>query len=249
MQNLSPTPTFRRGAVQPVVCIQTGWELIKERFWLFVGMTFVAMFLGSMVPFGIILGPLMCGIYLALLQHRRGHPIEFGLLFKGFDYFGDSLVATLIQYVPMVMIIMPFYIVMYAGMFLIMPRNGGGEPDPASLFGFLGLLIVMMFVMFTLIMLISILFTFSYPLIVDRKMSGIDAVKNSAKAALANFWQLLALYVLNGLIMFVGLLLCYVGMFLAWPITFAAYEMAYEQVFGLSEAQGPNLPPPPPIFT
>lgn len=248
MQNLSPTPTFRRGAVQPVVCLQTGWELIRQRYWLFVGMATVAMILGSFVPFGLILGPLMCGFYLALFHHRRNQPIEFGLLFKGFDYFGESVIATLLHYVPMVMIIMPFYIVMYAGMFLMMPRSGG-DPDPASLFGFLAVLFLMMLVMFILIGLVSIIFTFSYPLIVDRKLSGIDAVKLSAKGAMANFLPLVGLWLLNGILMFIGMLLCYVGMFLAMPITFAAIETAYEQVFGLGEAQGPNLPPPPPIFT
>lgn len=247
MQNLSPTPTFRRGAVQPVVCIQTGWELIKQRYWLFVGMCFVAIFLGSMVPFGLILGPMMCGIYLTIFHLRRNQPIEFGLLFKGFDYFGESVVATLIHYVPMVVIIMPFYIVLYAGLFMIMSRRGG--PDPDSLFGFLALVFVMMLVMFILITLMSIIFTFSYPLIVDRRLSGIAAVKLSAKGAVANFLPLLGLYLLNGIVMFIGVLLCFVGMFLAMPITFAAIETAYEQVFGLTEAQGPNLPPPPPMFT
>ena len=248
MQNFSPTPTFRRGAVQPVVCIQTGWELIKQRFWFFVGMSALAVIIGSMVPFGILLGPLTCGIYLTLFHLRRNQPIEFGLLFKGFDYFGDSVVATLIHYVPLVVVILPFYVVLYAGMFLMMPRQGG-EPDPASLFGFLALLIVMMLVIFTLAMVVSIIFTFSYPLIVDRKMSGVDAVRASAKAAIANFVPLLGLSLLNGILMFIGVLLCYVGMFLAMPIYFAAIETAYEQVFGLAEAQAPNLPPPPPMFT
>ena len=80
-------------------------------------------------------------------------------------------------------------------------------------------------------------------------MSGIDAVKLSAKAALANFWPLLGLLLLNGLIGFAGVLLCYVGIFLALPVTFAAIAVAYEQVFGLGEVQGPILPPPPPTFT
>lgn len=248
MQNLSPTPIFRRGAVEPVACVKAGWELIKDRIWLFVGMSVVAMLLGNMVPFGLILGPMMCGIYLALFHVRRGQSIEFGLLFKGFDYFGDSVVATLIHYVPMYIIIMPVYVVYFAGVFIIMPRQGG-DPDPGTMFSFLAVIFVMMMVMLILVMLLSILFTFSYPLIVDRKLSGIDAVKLSAKAALANFVQLLGLWILNGIVLFIGILLCYVGMFLAFPITVGAIATAYEQVFGLAEAQGPNLPPPPPIFT
>ena len=247
MQNFSPATPFRRGVVQPIYCIKTGWSLLRDQYWLFVGMTAVAILLGSFVPFGIVLGPLMCGIYLALFRRRRGEMVEFGILFKGFDYFSESIVATLIHYVPMVLIIIPFYIVMYAGLFIITQQ--GGEPDPSSLIAYFAVLLVLGLIMMVVIILLSVIFTFSYPLIVDRKMSGLDAVKLSARGALANFWSLLGLLLLNGLIAFTGVLLCYVGMFLALPITFAAIAVAYEQVFGLGEVQGPILPPPPPSFT
>ncbi len=247
MQNLSPATPFRRGVVQPIYCLKTGWSLVRDQYWLFVGMALVAIILGSLVPFGIMLGPMMCGIYLALFRRRRGEMVEFGLLFKGFDYFGESVAATLIHYVPIVIIIIPFYIVLYGGLFLIMPRQGG-EPDPSSLLGFFAVLVVFGLVMMVLIILLSVIFTFSYPLIVDRKMSGLDAVKLSASGALANFWPLLGLLLLNGLIGFAGVLLCYVGIFLALPVTFSAIAVAYEQVFGLGEVQGPILPPPPPSF-
>lgn len=248
MQNLSPATAFRRGVVQPVFCLKSGWSLVRDQYWLFVGMSAVAIILGSLVPFGILFGPMMCGIYIALFQRRRNLTVEFGVLFKGFDFFGESIVATLIHYVPIVIIIIPFYIVLYGGLFLIMPRQGG-EPDPSTLFGFFAVLIVFGLIMMVLIVLLSVVFTFSYPLIIDRKMSGLDAVKLSAKAALANFWPLLGLLLLNGLIGFAGVLLCYVGIFLVLPVTFAAIAAAYEQVFGLGEVQGPILPPPPPSFT
>ena len=248
MQNFSPATPFRRGVVQPLYCIKTGWNLVRDQYWLFVGLSFVAFFLGSLVPFGIILGPMMCGVYMALFRLRRGEFVEFSILFKGFDYFGESVIATLIHYVPMVMIIIPFYIVLYGGMFMIMPRQGG-EPDPSSLIAFFAVLAVLGLIMMLLIILISVIFTFSYPLIVDRKLAGFDAVKLSARAALANFLPLLGLLLLNGLITFGGVLLCYVGIFLALPITFAAVSVAYEQVFGLGEVQSPILPPPPPSFT
>ncbi len=247
MQNLSPATPFKRGVVQPIYCIKTGWGLLRDQYWLFVGMSLVAIILGSFVPFGIVLGPMMCGIYMALFRRRRGEMVEFGTLFKGFDFFAESVVATLIHYVPMVMVIVPFYIVLYGGLFLITQR--GGEPDPSTVFAFFAGIIVLVLVMLILIILLSVVFTFSYPLIVDRKLSGIDAVKLSARAALANFWPLLGLLMLNGLIGFAGVLLCYVGVFLALPIGFAAIAVAYEQVFGLGEGQGPILPPPPPSFT
>jgi hypothetical protein len=248
MQNLSPATPFRRGVVQPIYCIKTGWALLRDQYWLLVGMAVVAIILGSFVPFGIVLGPMMCGIYMALFRRRRGEMVEFGILFKGFDYFGESVVATLIHYVPMIVIIVPFYIVFYVTLFLIMPQQGG-EPDPSALLGFLAVFVVFILIVMVLMILLSVIFTFSYPLIVDRKLSGIDAVKLSARGALANFWPLLGLLLLNGLMGFAGVLLCYVGFFLALPVGFAAIAVAYEQVFGLGEGQGPNLPPPPPTFT
>jgi uncharacterized membrane protein len=125
--------------------------------------------------------------------------------------------------------------------------QGGGEPNPAALLGFFGLLMVFWLVVVILLILISVVFTFAYPLIVDRRMSGLEAVKLSVRAALANFWRLLGLLLLTGLMNFAGALFCYVGALFVIPIGFAALAMAYEQVFGLGELR-PNVPPPPPSF-
>jgi uncharacterized membrane protein len=103
------------------------------------------------------------------------------------------------------------------------------------------------FVIMVIMILISVVFTFAYPLIVDRRLSGIDAVKLSIKAARANFWKLLGLLLLNGVLTFFGILFCYVGALFILPITFGALATAYEQVFGLGEVKD-HLPPPPPTF-
>ena len=242
-------PEFRRKAVEPVACIKAGWNLIKDQYWLFVGITAVGFLIGSFVPLGILLGPMMCGIYLALLKTRRGQPVEFGELFKGFDYFGDSVIATLLHVVPMLVIFVPSYIVFYIALFFMMPRDGR-EPDPGTMLSFVALFGVFWIVMMVLLIIISVGFTFAYPLIVDRRLSGLNAVKLSIKAAMANFWQLLGMLLLNGLLSFVGVLFCYVGVFFVLPVTFAAIVAAYEQVFGIATGERqPNLPPPPPTFT
>ncbi|HEV2883949.1 MAG TPA: hypothetical protein VGW36_03770 [Pyrinomonadaceae bacterium] len=238
---------FRRNAVEPIECLKAGWALIKDQYWLFVGMTAVGLIIGSVVPLGILTGPMMCGIYLALFNTRRGQPIEFATLFKGFDYFGDSVIATLIHMIPIVVVFVPSYILFYVGIFLMMPQQGD-EPDPSFLLGFFGFFAIFWLVIMVLLLVLSVVFTFAYPLIVDRRMSGLNAVKLSIRAALANFWRLLGLLLLSGLMSFGGIFLCYVGVFLVLPISFAAIATAYEQVFGLGDVQ-PNLPPPPPTFS
>jgi uncharacterized membrane protein len=231
------------------VCLQAGWGLIKDQYWLFLGMALVGILLGSAVPLAILMGPMMCGIYLALFQRRRGETVEFGTLFRGFDYFGDSIIATLFHTIPIIIVMVPFYIVFYGGMFFITPdRRHGGDPGAGALLGFFGVMVVMGLVMAVLILLLAVVFAFAYPLIVERKLSGIEAVKLSMKAGLGNFWPLLGLLLLNGLLSFAGTLLCFVGVYLALPVTFAAIAMAYEQVFDLGQAPTPLTPPPPPTF-
>jgi hypothetical protein len=238
---------FKRNAVQPVECIKAGWELIRSQYWLFVGMTVVGIIIGSVVPLGILMGPMMCGIYLALFQTRRGQPIEFGLLFKGFDYFGDAVIATLLHVVPMVIVIAPAYIFYIVGMFGMMASSQNGQPDPGAMLGFFAVFGVVFLIIMLLMIVLSVVFAFAYPLIVDRRLKGFDAVKLSIRAGFANFWRLLGMMFLTGLLTFVGVLFCYVGVFFVMPIGIAAIAAAYEQVFGLSEVQS-NLPPPPPSF-
>jgi hypothetical protein len=239
---------FKRNAVEPVECLKDGWELIKSQYWLFVGITAVGFIIGSFVPLGILMGPMMCGIYLALFQTRRGQPIEFGILFKGFDYFGDSVIATLLHMIPIVIVFVPSYLLFYVGLFVMMGQSGG-EPNPGMMLGYFGFFAVFWLVLMVVLIALSVVFSFAYPLIVDRRLSGINAVKLSIKAALANFWRMLGLLLLSGLLNFVGVLFCYVGVLFVLPIGFAAISRAYEQVFGLAGDIQPNLPPPPPIFS
>jgi hypothetical protein len=248
---MTPEIPFRRNAVEPVQCIKGGWETIKNHYWLFVGMTLVAIIIGSAVPLGILLGPMMCGLYMALFKTRRGEPIEFGTLFKGFDYFGQSVVAALLHTIPIIAIVVPAYLLFYVSMFVSMAAAGSGdEPNPAAFMGVMFMFGLFWNAVMLVILFITIGFTFAYPLIVDRKMQGFDAVKLSFKAAFANFWRLLGMVLLTSLLSILGLLVCYVGMFFVMPIGYAAIAKAYEQVFGLSDGMemSSNLPPPPPVF-
>jgi len=247
---MTPEIPFRRNAVEPVQCIKGGWDLIKNKYWLFVGMSLIALLIGSAVPLGILLGPMMCGLYLTMFKARRGESIEFGTLFKGFDFFGQSVVAALLHVIPIIAIVVPAYLLFYVSIFVSMAAQGAGdEPNPAAFMGVMAMFGLFWFVVMIVILILTIGFTFAYPLIVDRKLQGFDAVKLSFKAAFGNFWRLLGMMLLTSLLSILGLLACYVGMFLVLPISYAAIATAYEQVFGLSDGmEASNLPPPPPVF-
>ena len=111
------------------------------------------------------------------------------------------------------------------------------------------LLRVFPYVFFVVIMIVSIsleiFFMFAFPLVADRKMSGLDAVKLSFRAGKANFGGVLGLILLNGVFSFVGVLCCIVGVYFYLPVAFAAQAVAYRRVFP-EIALPSNSPPPPP---
>lgn len=248
MTNFPPV-SFQRNAVSPVECLKGGWNLIKGQYWLIFAMCIVSLMIGSVVPMGILVGPMMCGLFLTFFNIRRGEPFEFGTLFKGFDYFGPAVIATLLHVVPVMVIVIPAYVLFYVFFFVSIVAQGQSDPNPVAL-----LVIMLVFALFWIVvvgvlMVVSIGFMFVYPLIVDRRMQGFDAVKLSFKAAMANFWRLLGLVMLNFLLGLVGLMLCVVGVYLLIPIGYAATAIAYEQVFGLGDQRDyANVPPPPPVF-
>jgi hypothetical protein len=238
---------LRTGVIKPVECVKEAWALIKDQYWLFLGITFVGVFVGGAVPL-VLIGPMMVGIYLCLFRRMRGEPVDFGTLFKGFDYFAQSLIAALLQMIPMVVIMVPFYIVMFVLMMTSMPRGSGRmDPDASSrfMFTFFGFEAVFILVMIAVGIAVNIFFMFAFPLIADRGLSGLEAVKLSIKAGKANFGGILGLLLLNAGIGLLGVLACYVGVFFIMPISLASYAVAYRRVFP-SISQNFVSPPPPP---
>src|SRR5215510_12590742 len=105
-----PQVAFNRNAVRPVECVKGGWRLIQGQYWLILGMCIVGWMVGSALPLGILMGPMMVGLFLTFFAMRRAEPIEFATLFKGFEFFGQSLIATLLHVIPLMAIIIPAYI-------------------------------------------------------------------------------------------------------------------------------------------
>src|SRR5215213_2310916 len=245
---MTPEIPYKRKAFDPIECIKSGWELVKPQFWLFVAMAFIVYIIGQAVPL-ILMGPMMAGVYVVLFAARRREPIEFSTLFKGFDFFGPSLVATLLHMLPILAIVIPTYFLFYVSLFVAVAAQGESQ-SPVGVLGVFFTFFLVIIVIFVLIIIISVGFTFTYPLIVDRRLRGLDAVKLSFKAAMANFWRLLGMMLLTGIMVMVGMAFCIVGMFLVLPISYAAIAAAYEQVFGLKDPRefAPDLPPPPPVF-
>lgn len=240
---MTPETDFRVGVVAPVECIKEGWATIKDRYWLFLGLTLVAMLVGGAVPV-VLVGAMTCGLYLCLFARMRGQPVEFGMLFKGFDYFTPGLVAAAIQTVPVILIVAITQVIFAFFTFITVPSRRGDPPPPVFWIG----LVVFVLVIMVLSLAIHSVFLFAYPLIVDRNLSGVEATKLSFRAARENLGGIIGLILLICGLSILGVFACYVGVFLVLPMSFASYAAAYRRVFPDTGAAAfnPASPPPPP---
>jgi hypothetical protein len=224
--------SFQSGAVRPVECIREGWELVKGNYWLVFLITLVGSLLAGAAPFGILAGPMMCGIYYCLFRKARGESIKFEMLFKGFDHFVQSLIATLIMMIPVLAVSIPGSIVL---MLIVLPNlmrtPTGGPPPTGWLANFLIAYSVFLLALLLVSIVVTVLFFFVYPLILDRKLSWSQAIKTSIQATRANLGGVIGLVLLNYLLTAAGGLACYVGAFFVMPIHFAAIAVAYRKVF------------------
>ena len=232
-----PTPEFRTGVIRPVEVYKEAWAIMKDQFWLIFAITLVGMLIGSFVPV-VLVGPMMCGIYMCLLDKIDGRPLIFDRLLKGFDHFLPGLIVALVIMVPMVVFIVAIYIPMIA-----MAFAGNAVSEDMLLPVIIGI-IIMELVVGILMMILHSLIVFSFPLIVDRGLNGFEAVKLSARAVWANRGGVAGLFGVGILVAMVGYLALCVGVYLALPVLLMAMAVAYRKVFPATEPLRFDPPPP-----
>lgn len=122
---------FNRGAIRPIECYRMGWRLIKDDYWTFFGMTALGMLIAYMLPFGILLGPLWCGLEIYLLRRMAGQRAVFSNLFEGFDYFGPSAVPAVILVTLASVAFLVIYVAYFAATMGVLFADSAREIRPA----------------------------------------------------------------------------------------------------------------------
>ena len=219
---------FKTGVIKPVECMKEGWELIKDEYWLIFGITFVGMLIGGLIPFGLGIGAMFCGIYLVIFKKWRKEPIEFGDLFKGFDYFGPGLVVSLFVIVPVLISMIFVYGSIIA---LMLALAGSGVNGDSVVWALIGTVFVEAVVVSLVISCLHALVMFAYPLIVDKKLGGVDAFKLSAKAVWQNLSGVVGIILVEFVMGLAGYMAFGIGLYFVLPIMFAGVLVAYRRVF------------------
>jgi hypothetical protein len=200
-----------------------------DEYWMFLAITFVGMVIGSVVPL-VIYGPMACGIYLCYLQRMRGKRASFDTLFQGFDYFVESLIATLLVALASLVLIAPV-----ALLFVVVgvaAAMAGEHAGPTVL------VIVLVLAPFLALLglVVSSLFIFVYPLIVDKQLTAVPAISTSCRAVWSNLGGIILTMILYGILACASMLACGIGTIFFTPVMYGALAILYRQIF-------PDRPP------
>jgi hypothetical protein len=235
---------FNVGVIKPVECMKEGWELIKDQYWLFLGICLVGLLIGSLIPLGIGIGAMFCGIYYTLSRKMDGQPFEFGDLFnKGFGFFVQGLIPTLIVIIPAIIMSVFLYVSMIA--IFLSSMDSRGKIDDTIVIKLWGTMMVEGIVLSLVMGCLHALIMFSYPLIVERNLSGLDAFKLSAKAVWHNLGGVVGLILVEFALGILGYIACLIGVYFTLPIMFAGVFVAYRKVFPKISQSNFNVPPMP----
>ncbi len=215
---------FRIVKIQPIECFRQGFELIKADYWLLFALSLLGWLIGG-ITFYIALGAMLCGVYFCFLKKIDGQAVSLDDLWVGFQHFKPALIVTAFLLIPMLSVYLGLY-----GQILAMAffgQNISPERLTSIIFGSL------LFDVSLSILLVCFhtLILFSYLLIVDRGLSGFQAMLTSAKAVWGNLSGIAGIFGVAFLLSLVGLAGCGFGIYFVLPIIFAGYTAAYRKIF------------------
>jgi uncharacterized membrane protein len=249
MQNIQ----FYKSVIDAPGCISNGWNLLKPNYWMYFGIAIIAMILAGCIPCIslFLVGPVLGGVYFVILREMRGEPVEFGMMFKGFEKFVPLMVIGIVQSIPEI-IGQILRITVDLGRLGLTGGGGrgngnffqGSDAAPLLAGGLLILAIVLALVFLVIGVTWRVLLFFAIPLAMEHDLGPIDAMKLSAKAAMSNVGGLIVLFILEFLVVLLGVLMLCIGVFFVIPIIYAANAFAYRQVFPMLNQTFQTVPRP-----
>lgn len=176
-------------------------------------------FLGIVAPF------LVGGIYIGKYNERtRGEKYEMGTLFKGFDHGMPIFMYLLISMgIAMVVVMIPY--ILFA-VFMALAQE-------SAIFILLGFF--MLFIMMIGAFLIGTLFFFSLHFIIFAGMDAWPAMKASTAIVRNNLGTVFIFILICGLLNMLGIMMCFVGVFVTMPLIYIAYYYAFNDVFQIEQ--------------
>jgi hypothetical protein len=211
----------------PWDCVRNSWEVVKPDKLRFIGGIFVLFLLLSCLPcFGYLLfGPVMAGIYFVFLLRMENKSFFFNDFFKGFEQFWPTVGVGLIQLIPDVI----YAILYFAFNSALEPRGSRNIRLEEFLFAF-GFIFLVYFI---LSITFKVLLIFALPLVVERRLGVLEAIKLSIKAALRNLGGIIVLIILQILISIPAVLPIFIIWAFVLVIALIPFLGVFLSIFGI----------------
>lgn len=217
--------------------ISRAWELVKGNFWPAVGVTLLCYLIimgASQIPFlnmlsGILVQTqIMAGLNWYFLKHIRGEGATLNDSFAGFrrGYWQQALYGLILMGIGLGVLLA---VAIPVGGIVVGSRalNSEGGMVWVTLLAFAAFIPVMLVMWYFFVCWI-----FTPLLIVDKGMPATVAMKLSRRVVRLQFWKLVGLFFLTGLMMMGGLLAFIIGAVFVAPLLFAIFSQVYEDAFG-----------------
>lgn len=226
-------PTFNRVPIEPLDCWIESWDIVSRQYRVFLAAG--AIVLVSALPFGALAGPCLVGVHRMLQEGDAGRVSRLTRVFDGLHRWKPALCASLIMAGVAFAVFVPIRLAFIAGAVASfgMAENVGADASP--------LLEPMWFVVSLLMACVMAMalvpFTFCFQLLAERRISGVEAVLLSARAARANVRGLAGLWLVCALICAPAAMLYGLPLVFVFPFALGALHVAYRRVFGKQAAE------------
>lgn len=207
-------------------------QTVLERFmghgasveiWMMIGMGVVFLFFYALATG--VSTILSAGFMYFFIESLRTGKSNIDNLFAGFRQ--SSWVQLLLAMVAWILAIFVVVFVLLApGIFLTTTMKSS---VPVIVAGVLALIPLIYF---------SVPLGFVFPLIVDKKLGFWQAILTAVKTVHSQWFQVLGLLILVGLIAMAGMLACCVGMLATMPLGYLVWCQGYRQLFGDGDLPG-----------
>jgi uncharacterized membrane protein len=239
--------------------ISDGWKLVSTNLGFYILGGIIAVVCGwavSIIPFvgglanNLIISPcFMASAIFITWRISRGFPwTDFGEVFKGFSYLSRIMVSSLIEGAVIAFLVVVFlfnFIPQFLDLISMSDSTdfyGNQEEMKAiflSLFTGKSLFLFIGFMLCTFV--VTVLWAFKIHFIVIYNMEAWQAMELSRKICTRNFFQMIGLFILLGLIVIISLIPCGIGLLFSMPLAIGSVYSAFAQVTRSDEEEEVKL--------
>lgn len=232
------------GRIDITSCLARSWTLYKSDFGLIFFTTLVVTiaasaasgfpYIGPVIGFALN-GVLYGGLYSFYFRLIRGQKAELPDAFDGFrtalvPLILASIVTSLLMTAAIAIASIPMWFTLVP---IIIRYAENPDLAPGLLLSALGVgTILNILLVIVVALLVYVLWIFTFPLVIDKKMDFWPAMETSRKAVMNNFSGIVGLFFIGILLTILGVIACCIGVFFTLPIFFGSFAYAYEDLFG-----------------